>query len=259
MRTEFRPSRLLSSIGEYLRGSAKQKLVKYCPEGRHLFSPFGWDIGKKLCVNFPVGRSAPGATRPISFLIRSAQEIIFSRSAFSRGIIRATYCSGVRQGLSRRGRSPGGGGVNYCDGNWKPEFDVTRLITGVTFVWSWAAIVSGTRESSVEPGFGFSLRTTARSLLSITLPPRLWSFLAGSFDLPCGSFNLASDRFRDILRFSLQRIRFWTRTYLFYRVILQKRIRSNLSEVVNFIHTITTTKYNILTLVLFTKIYFIKV
>lgn len=105
MRTEFRTSRLLSSIGKYLRASAKQKLVKYCHEGRHLFSPFGWDIGKKLCVNFPVGRPAPGAARPISFLIRSAQEIIFSRSAFSRGIIRATYCSGVRQGLSRRGRS----------------------------------------------------------------------------------------------------------------------------------------------------------
>lgn len=87
MRTELsvrsiRPTRLLSSIGEFLRASAKQKLVKYCPEGRHLFSPFGWDIGKKLCVNFPVGRPAPGAARPISFLIRSAQEIIFSRSAF---------------------------------------------------------------------------------------------------------------------------------------------------------------------------------
>lgn len=114
MRTELsvrsiRPTRLLSSIGEFLRASAKQKLVKYCPEGRHLFSPFGWDIGKKLCVNFPVGRPAPGAARPISFLIRSAQEIIFSRSAFPRGIIRATYCSAVRQGLSRRGRSRGGG------------------------------------------------------------------------------------------------------------------------------------------------------
>lgn len=198
----LRPKRWTSFLYRQISASlGKTKVGKILPRRLPFIFAVQWDIGKKLCVNFPVGRSAPGAARPISFLIRSAQEIIFSRRAFSHGIIRGTYCSsGVGQGLSRWSRSRGAG-VNYCDGNWKPS--------STSPVWLPELLLSDPepplfpRLESVEPGSLILSKTrSSLSSLSITLPPRLWSFLAHPSDLPRGSFNLASERFGDILRVS---------------------------------------------------------